>query len=162
MSRGDQVTGSSEQAAAPERRGGERRQQIFRALLQGHLWLRRRQLRRGGVTQLGAIDWHEPQWLAAALLIMLLSVADAALTLMLLKYGATELNPFMRMVVLGSDRSFVYLKMGITAITVTMLVLLIRVRTFGRQLAGPVLLLTALGYGLLVSYEYWLLDRISP
>jgi hypothetical protein len=154
MGRGDDPSG--------ERRGGERRQQILRALLQGHLWQRRRNLRRGGANQLGSIDWHEPQWLAAALLIMLLSVADAALTLSLLKHGATELNPLMRMVVMGSDRSFVYLKLGITAITVTMLVLLIRVRTFGRQLAGPLLLLTALTYSLLVSYEYWLLDGISP
>ena len=149
-------------AAHPERRGGDRRQQILRALLQGHLWQRRRNLRRGEANQLGSIDWHEPQWLAAALLIMLLSVADAALTLSLLNHGATELNPLMRMVVMGSDRSFVYLKLGITAITVTMLVLLIRVRTFGRQLAGPLLLLTALSYSVLVSYEYWLLDGISP
>jgi hypothetical protein len=155
-------SGLAEAAASAERRGGERRQQILRALLQGHLWQRRRNLRRGGANQLGAIDWHEPQWLAAALLIMLLSVADAALTLSLLKHGATELNPLMRMVVMGSDRSFVYLKLGITAITVTLLVLLIRVRTFGRQLAGPLLLLTALSYSVLVSYEYWLLDGISP
>jgi hypothetical protein len=41
-----------------------------------------------------------------------------------------------------------------------MLVLLIRVRTFGRQLAGPVLLMTALVYALLVIYEYWLLNSI--
>ena len=134
----------------------------MRALLQGHFWQRRRNLRRGDANQLGSIDWHEPQWLAAALLIMLLSVADAALTLSLLNHGATELNPLMRMVVMGSDRSFVYLKLGITAITVTMLVLLIRVRTFGRQLAGPLLLLTALSYSVLVSYEYWLLDGTSP
>jgi len=120
-----------------------------------------RRSRRGGATQLGAIDWHEPQWLAAALLIMLLSVADAVLTLTLVNHGAIELNPFMRLLVMGSDRSFVYLKMGITAITVTMLVLLLRVRTFGRQLAGPMLLATALAYALLVSYEYWLLDRIG-
>lgn len=148
-------------SAVPERRTGERRAQILRALLQGHLWQRRRRARRGGVTQLGAIDWHEPQWLAAALLIMLLSVADAVLTLTLVNHGAIELNPFMRLLVMGSDRSFVYLKMGITASTVTMLVLLLRVRTFGRQLAGPLLLLTALFYAVLVSYEYWLLDRIA-
>lgn len=162
MNRGDEAVDVNAAGASAERRSGERRQQILRALLQGHLWQRRRQLRRGGITQLGAIDWHEPQWLAAALLVMLLSVADAVLTLTLLNHGAIELNPFMRMVVMGSDRSFVYLKLGITAITVTMLVLLIRVRTFGRQLAGPLLLLTALSYSLLVSYEYWLLDGITP
>ena len=162
MNRGDKAAAMSATGADPERRAGERREQILRAVLQGHWWQRRREPRRGAATQLGSIDWHEPQWLAAALLIMLLSVADAALTLTLLNRGSVELNPLMRMVVLGSDRSFVYLKLGITAITVTMLVLLIRVRTFGRQLAGPVLLLTALGYGLLVSYEFWLLDRIGP
>jgi hypothetical protein len=162
MEQGGQAAGIGGERAASERRaGGERREQILRALIQGHLWQRRRQPRRGAAAQLGAIDWHEPQWLAAALLIMLLSVADAVLTLTLLNHGAIELNPFMRMLVMGSDRSFVYLKMGITAITVTMLVLLIRVRTFGRHLAGPMLLLTALSYSVLVSYEYWLLDRIA-
>ena len=63
MGRGDDPSG--------ERRGGERRQQILRALLQGHLWQRRRNPRRGGANQLGSIDWHEPQWLAAALLMFL-------------------------------------------------------------------------------------------
>jgi len=162
VAKGRQPVGVVGAGAAAERRiGGERREQILRALLLGNMWRRRRTPRREGAAQLGAIDWHEPQWLAAALLIMLLSVADAVLTLTLLDHGAVELNPLMRMLVMGSDRSFVYLKMGITSVTVTMLVLLIRVRTFGRQLAGPVLLMTALVYALLVSYEYWLLTCVG-
>jgi len=162
MERGEAASNVSEGPAASERRAGsERREQIWRAVVQGHMWQRRRGPRRGGSTQLGAIDWHEPQWLAAALLIMLLSVADAVLTLTLLTHGAVEVNPFMRMLLVGGDRSFVFLKMLITAITVTMLVLLLRVRTFGRQLAGPMLLLTALCYSLLVSYEYWLLTNVN-
>jgi Domain of unknown function (DUF5658) len=150
-----------EGAIAERRFSSERREKILRALLLGNIWQRRREPRRGGAAQLGGVDWHEPQWLAAALLIMLLSVADAVLTLTLLDHGAIELNPLMRVLVMGSDRSFVYLKMGLTAATVTMLVLLIRVRTFGRQLAGPVLLMTALVYALLVSYEYWLLNYLG-
>jgi hypothetical protein len=161
VAKGDETVGIVGEGATAERRiGSERREKIFQALLLGHVRQRRRAPRRESAAQLGGIDWHEPQWLAAALLIMLLSVADAVLTLTLLNHGAIELNPLMRVLVMGSDRSFVYLKMGITAITVTMLVLLIRVRTFGRQLAGPVLLMTALVYSLLVSYEYWLLNSI--
>ncbi len=162
VANGDETVGIVGEGAAAERRiSRERREKILRALLWGNIWQRRRAPRRDGAAQLGGVDWHEPQWLAAALLIMLLSVADAVLTLTLLNHGAIELNPLMRVLVMGSDRSFVYLKMGITAVTVTMLVLLIRVRTFGRQLAGPVLLMTALVYALLVSYEYWLLIRIG-
>ncbi len=162
MADGDEKPGLVGAGVAAERRlSSERRERILRALMLGHIWQRRRGPRRGGAAQLGGVDWHEPQWLAAALLIMLLSVADAVLTLTLLNHGAIELNPLMRVLVMGSDRSFVYLKMGITAVTVTMLVLLIRVHTFGRQLAGPVLLVTALVYALLVSYEYWLLSFIK-
>ncbi len=150
-----------EGATAERRIGSERREKILRALLWGNIWRRRRAPRRGCAAQLGGVDWHEPHWLAAALLIMLLSVADAVLTLTLINHGAIELNPLMRVLVMGSDRSFVYLKMGITAVTVTMLVLLIRVRTFGRQLAGPLLLMTALVYSVLVSYEFWLLNYIG-
>jgi Domain of unknown function (DUF5658) len=162
MERGEMAGNASDALAATDRRASsERREQILRAVLQGHMWQRRRGPRRGGAAQLGAIDWHEPQWLAAALLIMLLSIADAVLTLTLLNHGAVEVNPFMRLLLVGGDRSFVFLKLLITAITVTMLVLLLRVRAFGRQLAGPMLLLTALCYSALVGYEYWLLGNVT-
>ena len=61
------------------------------------------------------------------------------------------------LLVIDGARSFVYLKMALTAGTVTLLVLLIRVRAFGRYLAGPILLTSALAYVVLVGYEYLLL-----
>lgn len=151
-----QVLNASASPPVDRRASIDRRTHLWRAVILGGWYQRRRNLRRDGSAQLGSHDWHEPQWLAAALLIMLLSVADAVMTLTLLSRGAVEINPIMRLVVLGDARSFVYLKMTLTAVTVTMLVLLTRLRTFGCYLAGPVLLLTALSYTLLVSYEYWL------
>ena len=144
-------------ASSERRQAAERRVRLLRAVLLGGWYQRRRQSRRPGTPQLGEQDWHEPQWLAAAVLIMFLSVADAVLTLTLLEQGAIEINPLMRVLVIDGARSFVYLKMALTAGTVTLLVLLIRVRAFGRYLAGPILLTSALAYVVLVGYEYLLL-----
>jgi hypothetical protein len=43
---------------------------------------------------------------------------------------------------------------------VLILVVLTRVPTFGRLLAGPILVGAALLYTVLLSYEMWLLDRL--
>jgi len=153
------IAGEPTQTLNERRLAAERRVRLLRAVLLGGWHQRRRQPRRAGTARLGEQDWHEPQWLAAALLIMFLSIADAVLTLTLLAQGAIEVNPLMRALVLNSERSFVYLKMALTAGTVTLLVLLLRVRAFGRYLAGPILVTTALAYVLLVGYEYLLLMR---
>jgi hypothetical protein len=108
---------------------------------------------------LGSVDWHAPQWLAAALLVLLLSLADTFLTLVLVHHGAIEVNPLMAPLVVGSGRSFAFLKLALTASAVTVLVALTRVRTFGRLLAGPILVGTAVLYSVLIGYEMWLVDR---
>ena len=77
-------------------------------------------------------DWYAPQWLAAALLILILCVADALITLALLGHGAHEANPLMDTIVHGDGRSFVAFKFGLTATGVVLLILLARVRAFGR------------------------------
>jgi hypothetical protein len=146
--------------APPERRRVERRRQVLRALLLGSVYARRRQPRRLGEQALTAVDWHHPQWLATAILILALCCADALLTLALIERGAAEANPLMRPLVLGSALPFTVVKVGITAGGVVLLTLLASIRVFGRLPAGVILYALLAGYGMLVLYESRLLDLI--
>ena len=70
------------------RRSSDRRSQTLRALVTGGWHGRRRNARRAELLRPGDIDWHAPHWFAAALLVLLLSMADTLLTLVLVQHGA--------------------------------------------------------------------------
>lgn len=144
----------------PERRRGERRQHVLWALLQGSFHARRRQPRRAGEQAFAAVDWHHPQWLATAILIVVLSGADALLTLALVERGAYETNPLMRPLVYGSALPFTVVKVGLTAGGVVLLTLLASMRLFGRVSAGLLLYVLLAGYGALILYEFKLLGLL--
>jgi hypothetical protein len=141
----------------PERRRTERRTRVLRALLQGSFHPRRRTPRRSGERALGAVDWHQPQWLATAMLIVMLCAADAFLTVVLLERGAYEINPVMRALLGGSGLAFAVVKIGLTASGVVLLTLLARMRAFGRVSVGALLYSVLGAYALLVAYEFSLL-----
>jgi hypothetical protein len=141
----------------PERRHGERRRQVLRALLVGSFRGRRRGPRRAGEQTFAAVDWHHPQWLATAILIVTFSSADAALTLALIEQGAYEANPLMRPFLYSSALAFTVVKVGLTAGGVVLLTLLASMRLFGRLSAGVVLYALLAGYGALILYEFSLL-----
>jgi hypothetical protein len=145
---------------AERRLAGERRSQTVRALVAGGWHARRRNPRRAEPVRLGFVDWHASHWFAAALIVLLLSMADTLLTLVLIQHGAIEINPLMEPFVIGGGPAFAFLKLALTATAVTILVVLTRVPTFGRLLAGPVLVGAALLYTALLSYELWLLDQL--
>jgi len=65
----------------------DRRQKTLGSLIHGSFAPRRRGPRRGNDLSLTAVDWHHPQWLAVAILTLLLCSADALLTLTLLSHG---------------------------------------------------------------------------
>ena len=73
----------------------ERRRSVFHALWRGNFERRRVAPRRNAERHAVVTDWFHPQWLAVAMLIMLLCSADALLTLTLISHGADEINPFM-------------------------------------------------------------------
>jgi hypothetical protein len=148
-------------AARPERRRAERRSQPLRGLLLGSFHARRRLPRRASERSLAAVDWHHPQWLAIAILILLFSSADAVLTLELMRHGAYEANPLMRPLVGGSALTFTLVKVGLTAGGVVMLTLIARMRVFGRLSAGLLLYVLLAGYAALILYEFSLLDRLQ-
>jgi hypothetical protein len=147
-------------SAPPERRTADRRRQVLWALLVGSFYARRRQPRRAAEQALAAVDWHHPRWLATAILILALSCADALLTLALLERGASEANPLMRPLVLGSALPFTVVKVGITAGGVVLLTVLASLRVFGRLQAGVLLYVLAAGYAALILYELRLLGLI--
>jgi len=139
-------------------RGPERRKAVLRALVCGSFNPRRRGPRREGERGVGGVDWYHPQWLAIAILIVLLSCADALLTLTLVQRGALEINPLMAPLVGGSALAFAVVKIGLTAAGVVLLTLLVSIRAFGRVPVGLLLYTVLAGYGALVVYEFGLLD----
>jgi hypothetical protein len=142
-----------------ERRRGERRTDVLRALVHGSFHPRRRTPRRAGERALGAIDWHHAQWLATSMLIVLLCATDAFLTVVLLGHGAHEVNPLMRALLGGSGRAFAIIKVGLTASGVVLLTVLARRPAFGRITVGALLYGVLAAYAALVAYEISLLLR---
>jgi hypothetical protein len=143
------------------RDGADRRLSTWRALLIGSLRKRRRLPRRDAERHLAALDWHHPQWLAVGLLILLLSVADALLTITLISLGAEEANPVMEPLVREPGIEFAAWKMALTSGGVMLLILLARMRAFGRVPVSLLLYGVLFSYVLLVGYECWLLEHLT-
>jgi hypothetical protein len=147
------------QSSAERRAAADRRTRTLRALLYGSLKPRRYDARRGTDAGFAAVDWHQSRWLAVALLIVVLSCADAFFTLILLSDGADEENPVMATILDGAPHWFALAKIGLTSAGVILLTVLARTRAFGRIPVGLVLYSVLLGYATLVAYEYWLCDH---
>jgi len=130
---------------------------VLRALLHGSFKPRRREPRRADERAVSAVDWHHPQWLAIAILIVVFSCTDALLTLMLLERGAYEANPMMAPLVERSASAFAAVKIGLTVGGVVLLTQLARLRAFGRIPVGVLLYVVLAIYGALIAYEFGLL-----
>jgi hypothetical protein len=147
-------------ASQPERRANsERRRSLVRALWHGNFARRRHAPRRSTERHAVVTDWFHPQWLAIAITILLLSCADAALTLTLIANGAVEVNPFMAPLVKGPAHVFSFWKMSLTGMGVVILTVLARLRLWGRAV-GTILYVVLGGYIALVAYELFLLRNI--
>lgn len=144
---------------AERRNGPERRRRTLYSLFYGNFNPRRRSPRRTDARSLSDLDWHHPQWLAVATLIVVLSCVDAALTLSLMSHGAYEVNPLMAPIVGGSPLVFTLIKVGLTAGGVVLLTLAARIRAFGRIPVSFLLYAVLVGYGTLVVYELKLLEE---
>jgi hypothetical protein len=136
------------------RRGGDRRSLTLRSFLQGGVTPRRRGGRRAGEQHL-PVDWHEPYLLFLSLTILLLSVADAFMTITLIMGGATEANPLLEFILRDHPEWFAAIKMGLTSTGVLMLVAMARSRLF-RMRVGFVLQGIFVAYVALIAYEWWL------
>jgi hypothetical protein len=155
-------TATPEDESLDRRGGSDRRKQSLKALFYGSFNPRRRGSRRSGERRVTGVDWHDPQWLAVAMLIVLFSCVDAFLTLTLIDHGAYEVNPFMAPLVDGSALAFAMVKIGLTAGGVVLLTLLARMKAFGRVPVSLLLYTVLLGYGVLLFYEFRLLQDALP
>jgi hypothetical protein len=149
----------SASVASERRNAPDRRKRVFYSLFYGSFNPRRRIPRRTDARSLRDLDWHQPQWLAVAVLIVVLSCVDAALTLSLMSHGAYEVNPVMAPIVGGSALVFTLIKVGLTAGGVVLLTLAARMRVFGRIPVAFLLYAVLIGYGTLVVYEIELLEE---
>jgi len=120
---------------------------------------RRTHPRRGDDHQFHSLDWYSAHLLALAIAILLLSTADAFLTLTLLNSGADEVNPIMAALLYRSATAFTVFKMATTGMCVVALVVLSRHR-FMRVIRVEIFIYVVLGtYMSLIGYEIWLLER---
>ena len=149
-------------ARRERRMDDDRRSRTLKSLASGSFKRRRHGPRRVSDASIAVTDWYAPQWLAAALLILILCVTDALITLTLLGHGAHEANPLMDTIVHGDGRRFAAFKFGLTASGVVLLVLLARVRAFGRLPVSMLLYAVLAGYLWLICYEFRLLRQFVP
>jgi hypothetical protein len=140
-----------------ERRGGvDRRRLTLGSFVRGGVTPRRRDGRRAGEHH-SPIDWHEPYLLFLSLMILLLSVADAFLTITLIMGGAQEGNPLLAFILRDHPELFAVVKMTLTGTGVLVLVAMARSRFFRIMRVGSVLQALFVGYVALIAYEWWLL-----
>ncbi|HET8698877.1 MAG TPA: DUF5658 family protein [Gammaproteobacteria bacterium] len=130
----------------------------MRSFLQGGFTPRRRGGRRAGEQHL-PIDWHEPYLLFLSLTILLLSFADAFITLTLIMGGAREANPLLAYILRDHPEWFATVKMGLTGAGVLMLVAMARWRLF-RMRVGLMLQGIFVAYVALIAYEWWLVRTL--
>jgi hypothetical protein len=145
---------------AHERRArGDRRSRLWWSLWYGSLNPRRRRPpRRLDDSRYHSLDWYAAHLLAVSIGILVLSAADAFLTLTLLFNGADEMNPLMAPIVLRGAATFTAVKMGLTSLGVVLMVFLTRYR-FMRLIRVDLAMYGILViYIWLVLYEMWLLQ----
>lgn len=147
--------------SAAERRGQpDRRARFWWALFYGSFRPRRRRpSRRDTDGPFHSLDWHDSHLLAVSIGILLLSVADAFMTITLLAGGAVEVNPVMAAVVYRSATVFAAVKLAMTGAGVMLLVTLARYRFLRIIRVDVAMYCLLLVYLVLLGYEYSMLRQ---
>ena len=142
-----------------ERRGTiDRRRRVWWSVCYGSFNPRRRTPpRRLEEARFHSLDWHSAHLLAVAIGILLLCVADAFLTLVLLQGGAAEVNPVMALLLGRSVAAFAVLKLAMTGSGTVSMVILSRYRFMQLLRVEWVLYAVLIGYATLIGYEIWML-----
>jgi hypothetical protein len=142
---------------AGERRGrADRRRRVWWSVMYGSFNPRRRRpARRLDDSRFHYIDWYSAHLLAVSVGILVLSATDAFLTGILLVSGAHELNPIMSAALYRGVALFTGLKMGITGISIVLMVVLARYR-FMRLIRVELVM-----YGVLLIYIWLIGHEIS-
>lgn len=147
---------------AERRRPTERRRHFVWSLFYGGFRPRRRNGRRAEDQHRPIVDWHSPELLFSSVGLLVLSLCDAALTLVLLQHGANEANPVMALVVDGDMARFALVKLALTGGGLLTLVAIARFTVFRFFRAELIVHLAMAGYVVLICYEAWLVGFLVP
>jgi len=140
-------------AVANKRAEAERREFTWRTVFFGFLRSRRHAYRRVLDDEVVFLDWHHPWLFFLATGTMLLSCADAFLTLQLIDLGMIEANPVMSAVMAQSTALFTSTKLAMTGFGILVLVFLAKSRFLNRFRTGIFLTVFFSFYACLVCYE---------
>ena len=150
----------SSAAIADSRLSVERRKFSWRTVIYGFALSRRHAHRRFVDSEVVFLDKHHPWLFFLSVGTMLLSCADAFLTLELLQRGMIEANPVM-LTALGYGTSFfVITKLMMTAFGIFVLVFLAKAHFLNRFRTGLFLTVFFSAYACLVCYEMVNLFRL--
>ncbi len=142
-----------ESVDSDKREEDSRREFSWRTVFYGFIRSRRRANRRTADDEIVFLDWHHPWLFFLATGTMLLSCADAFLTLQLMNVGMVETNPFMQAVMAQSTLMFTSTKLAMTAFGILVLVFLAKSRFLNRFRTGLLLTVFFSCYACLVCYE---------
>ncbi len=150
----------SEEHSENDRADNERRNFSWRTVIYGFALSRRRTHRRDADADVIFLDWHHPWLFFLAVGTMLLSCADAFLTLLLMERGMIEVNPLMQATMNRGTGFFISTKLGMTALGIFVLVFLAKVHFLNRFRTGLFLTAFFSAYACLVCYEFVNLFRL--
>ena len=136
-----------------KRARAERREFTWRTVFFGFTRSRRHAHRRSIDDEVIFLDWHHPWLFFLATGIMLLSCADAFLTLQLIDLGMIEANPVMQAVMAQSTVLFTSTKLAMTGFGILVLVFLAKSKFLNRFRTGAFLTVFFSFYASLVCYE---------
>ena len=140
-------------AIPDQRESDDRREFSWRTVAYGFSFSRRREHRRSADDDVIFLDWHHPWLFFLATGTMLLSCADAFLTLLLIEHGMIEANPVMNATMAQGTAAFTSTKLAMTAFGIFVLVFLAKARFLNRMRAGLFLTTFFTFYACLVCYE---------
>ena len=135
----------------------ERRDPTFQGFIIGCLKCQRRQQRRTDSNIHYETDWYDTKLLVMALALLLLSAADAGMTMVLLNNGAVEVNPFMNFLLSYSAHTFIYTKLALTSVCIVVLVAHYHSKIFNTLRVDILLIFALFIYSVLIIYEILLL-----
>lgn len=142
------------------REDNERREFGWRTVLYGFALSRRHTHRREADYDVIFLDWHHPWLFFLSVGTMLLSCADAFLTLLLLERGMIEANPFMQAAMNQGTGVFISTKLAMTALGIFVLVFLAKAHFLNRFRTGLFLTAFFSAYACLICYELVNLFRL--
>lgn len=140
-------------ATMEHRSSVERRNFSWRTVVYGFALSRRHSHRREADEEVIFLDWHHPWLFFLATGTMLLSSADAFLTLQLISKGMIEANPVMDALMGYGTAVFTGTKLTMTALGIFILVFLAKARFLNRLRVGLFLTIFFSSYACLVCYE---------